>query len=65
MAPTLTNEERRALESIHKTPTDAAYRHQAPVSRLFELGLVEDVAGFLALTKLGKDVLRSPPQSAG
>jgi hypothetical protein len=62
MVEVLTALERGALAHIHKTRTSGGYKHQMPVRRLLELGLIGEVDGFLALTKLGEDVLRSARQ---
>lgn len=62
MEGSLTDLERGALVHIHKTRTSAGYKDQMPVRPLLEFGLVEEVDGFLALTKLGEDVLRSSPE---
>ena len=59
--PQLTRRERIALLHINTVLTGAEYMHQVPVWRLHLLQLVEEVDGFLKLTPLGEDVLRSLP----
>ena len=57
----LTKRERIALFHISTVATGAEYLHQVPVWRLHLLHLIEEVDGFLKLTPLGEDVLRSLP----
>jgi len=59
--PQLTKRERIALLHINTVPTGAEYMQQVPVWRLHLLQLIEEVDGFLKLTPLGEDVLRSLP----